>query len=322
MTTKLCEFCGKEIPENSKICPYCNKALNNKVFTYMNESKNSDNSRLNVSKFINDDKENKENYFNSNIYSFSEKEIEKRFERKPISYEEEEYKEPQNTERAQRELSMKNPRTRQRKKQKSLIYPIIGVLAAIVIIICIIGFALSGNDKETETVTTTAPISSTTVKPTVTTEETATTTEPTTTTESYISKNSVDLDGYLGVTFSSISADFGQQIQDPANDEFYGGNIYYYDGMTISTDENGRIASMTIDYTTVQNKDTYRYKDITYYSTYNQVIDELGTPDLDQMKDSNEPCIGYTLDEGSGLSIKFKFDDNSKVSGFDMFYSD
>ena len=27
MTTKLCNFCSKEIPENAKICPYCNKAL-------------------------------------------------------------------------------------------------------------------------------------------------------------------------------------------------------------------------------------------------------------------------------------------------------
>ncbi|MEE1003511.1 MAG: zinc ribbon domain-containing protein [Acutalibacteraceae bacterium] len=323
MTTKLCDFCGKEIPENSKICPYCNKALVDKVFTYMNEPKTNETSRLNVSKYTAEEKDSSDNYFNSNIYSFSETEIEKRFERKPISYEEEEPKQPDETFHIQREETNKTATIRQRKKQKNLLYPIIGILVVLIVVICVIGFALSGTDNNkpeeeitaTQTTTTTAQTTTTTVAET-------TTTEATTTTENYISTNSVDLDGYLGVGFDGISADFGEQTQESSNDEFYGGKTYYYDGMTVSTDESSRIASMTIDYTSVKNKDTYRYQKITYYSTYNHVIDELGEPDLDQMNDATEPCIGYTIDEGSGLSIKFKFDDNKKVSGFDIFYAD
>lgn len=322
MTTKLCNFCGKEIPENSKICPYCNKALEDKVFTYMSETKKNDESRLNVSKYISDDKESANNYFNSNIYSFSEKEIEKRFEIKPVAYEEEEYKEPQQPYDFQNESRAERPKVRQRKKQKNLLYPVIGILVAIIVIICVIvGFASSSDDSEQET-TTTAPITTTTVATTATTEAETTTTEPETTTENIISESSVDLDGYLGVTFSGVSDHFGEQIKDSATDEFYGGSVYYYDGMTISTDDGGRIASMSVNYTTVQNKDTYRYQNITYYSTYAHVIDELGEPELNQMEDPTEPCIGYTLDIGSGLSIKFRFDDNKKVSGFDMFYAD
>ena len=63
MTTKLCSFCGKEIPENAKICPYCNKALVDKVFTYMN----SKSSGLDVSKFTKEDNTPADNYFNTNI---------------------------------------------------------------------------------------------------------------------------------------------------------------------------------------------------------------------------------------------------------------
>ena len=324
MTTKLCEFCGKEIPENSKICPYCNSALVDKMFTYMNESKTKDVSRLNVSKYTSEEKDSSDNYFSSNIYSFSESEIEKRFERKPVSYEEEDPKQPDDTFRIQREETNKNLNVRrQRKKQKNLLYPVIGILVALIVIICVIGFALSGsNDNKSVETTSTTQITTTTAQTTTTNVPETTTTEPTSTTESYISTESVDLDGYLGVGFDGILEDFGEQIQEPSNDEFYGGKNYYYDGMTVSTDEGGRISSMTIDYTSVKNKDTYRYQKITYYSTYNHVVDELGEPDLDQMNNATEPCIGYTLDEGSGLSIKFKFDDNSKVSGFDIFYAD
>ncbi len=323
MTTKLCDFCGKEIPENSKICPYCNKALGSEVFTYKTAPKKAENSKLNVSKYISEDKNGSDSYFSSNIYSFSESEIEKRFERKPIAYEEEEYKEPEQPYDFQHEARDERPRVRQRRKQKNLLYPVIGILVAIIVIICVIvGFVSGSDDKEQETTTTTAPVTTTTAATTTTTEAQTTTTEPETTTEGYISENSVDLDGYLGVTFSGVSDHFGEQIKDSATDEFYGGSVYYYDGMTISTDDGGRIASMTVDYTSVQNKDAYRYKEITYYSTYQHVIDELGDPDLNQMEDTTEPCIGYTLDIGSGLSIKFKFDDNKKVSGFDMFYTD
>lgn len=322
MTTKLCDFCGKEIPENSKICPYCNKALENKVFTYMNQSKEKDESKLNVSKYLSSEKESSDNYFSSNIYSFSESEIERRFERKPVAYDVEESNVESDNCHIQREEPSERPRVRHRRKQKNLLYPVVGILFGIIVIICVIvGLASDSNDDKKEEVTTTVPTTSTTVGTTETTTEETTTTEATTT-EGYISASSVDLDGYLGVKFSGVSDHFGEQTQNSASDEFYGGSVYYYDGMTISTDSNGRIASMTVNYSTVKNKDAYRYKEITYYSTYQQVVEELGTPSLNQMDDKTEPCIGYILDAGSGLSIKFKFDDNKKVSGFDMFYAD
>lgn len=331
MTTKLCDFCGKEIPANSKICPYCNKALEEKVFTYIGENKPKSDSAngLDVSRYISEQKTKQaDNYFNSNIYSFSEQEIERRFERKTLVYDEEEQEERENQSekyRMQREYIPQKQRKknqknkRKKRKHKSLTALLLIVLLIIAVIIGLIVVKPFSSGKSDEEVTTT--IKATTTQATTTTETTTETTTIGTTPETY-SAQSVDLDGYLGLSFSSFSNDFGTQIKDSTSDEFYGGSTYYYDGMTISTDSNGKIASMTVDYTTVDNKDTYRFKDITYYSFYDHVIDELGEPDLDQMSDKNEPCIAYTLDIGSKLSIKFNFDDNKKVCGYKIFYAD
>lgn len=315
MTTKLCDFCGKEIPENSKICPYCNKALGNEVLTYIGDKKGS----LDVSKYT---EKSSDEYFKTNIYSFSETEIERRFEKRTESFHEAEV--PEEKVEIQYEKFAQTPhkaRVKKRKKQKNLLYPVIGVLLAIILIISlIIGLSGGSKDNKQEETTTVAPQTTTTT--TVATTTTTATTEPTTTTEPYISPSSVDLDGYLGVDYSGVSDHFGSQTSDPTTDEFYGGNVYHYDGMTITTSSSGKIVSMTIDYTSVKDKDKYRYQNITYYSTYQYVIEELGEPDLNQLDDTTEPCIGYTIDIGSGLSIKFKFDDNKKVSGYDIFYAD
>ena len=69
MAVKLCRFCGKHIPENSKICPYCNKALADKVFTFMNDSssKNDASTQLDISKYVEDNSENSNNYFNTQL---------------------------------------------------------------------------------------------------------------------------------------------------------------------------------------------------------------------------------------------------------------
>ncbi len=311
MTTKLCNFCGKEIPENAKICPYCNKALADKVFTYMN---NKTNSGFDVSKFTKEEQNTADNYFNTNIYSFSESAIEKKFERKPIAYEEarpvvnEEYFEKQEPVRRM---------PRKRRKQKNLLIPVGGVLIAIVLIIVIISaIASGGKTQEPEQTTTTTNATTTTQATTTTTEVT------TTTTQVFNTAHSVDLDGYVGVSFSGVSDHFGEEVADPTVDEFYGGNVYHYDGMTITTSSNGNIVSMDVDYTKVQNKDTYYYQDINYYSVYDHVVGELGQPDEDLMADPTEPCIKYVLDIGSNLVIQFKFDDNKKVSSFSMYYAD
>ena len=158
---------------------------------------------------------------------------------------------------------------------------------------------------------------------TTTTSTTTTTTQATSTTTHVISSaHSVDLDGYLGVDFNSVSDHFGDQTQNSGTDEFYGGNVYYFDGMTITTSGNGNIVSMDVDYTKVQNKDTYYFKNITYYSVYDHIIGELGEPNENLMTDPTEPCIRYVLDIGSGQVIQFEFDDNQKVSSFSMFYAD
>ncbi|MBQ5590571.1 MAG: zinc ribbon domain-containing protein [Clostridia bacterium] len=319
MAVKLCRFCGKQIPENSKICPYCNKALADKVFTFMNDSssKNDASTQLDISKYVEDNSENSNNYFNTNLYSFSEKEIEKRFEKKPVAYDEERVINNENY-RLHQEAPVQKPRVKKRKKQKNLLYPILCVIAGIVLLIVVIStFTGNKNDNDKETVQTSVSTSTS-----ITTTTTTTIATTSTTTQSYISPSSVDLDGYLGISFSNVKDDFGEEIKPSSIDEFYGGNVYYYDGMTITTASNGTIVSMNVDYANVVNKDTYRYKKITYYSSYAHVIDELGEPELDQMQDATEPCIGYTLDIGSGLSIKFQFDDNNKVSGFNMFYVD
>lgn len=333
MLTKLCDFCGKEIPVNSKICPFCNKALEEKVFTYMSENKPKSDSAngLDVSKYITrtDDKP-AEDYFKTNVYSYSEKEIEKTFERKDVVYDEEERENQNMRYKMQREYiprkdGKKNNRKgnkksnkRKHKGNKKTIVALTLVVLIIIVIISLIAFKPFSGKSDLETTSSTTGSTTTTIETTTeATTETTTVTSPST-----YSPQSVDLDGYLGLSYSSFKSNFDASPRNSDSNEVSGGSNYYYDGMTISTDSDSKVVAISVDYSTASNKDTYRYQDITYYSYYDQVIDEFGEPKLNQIEDKNDRCVAYTLDVGSGLSIKFKFDDNKKVTGFDVFYTD
>lgn len=334
MTTKLCDFCGKEIPINSKICPYCNKALTGKAFSYTAPEKkdiSAENSGLDISKYLNNDNsENKEDYFSTNIYSFSQSEIERRFERKNSLYDEEEREYRNEAYRMQHEEPVKS-RKQQRKKKNNMLPVIVAVLAVLIVIIIAVAFFSGGNDTDDKAEATTASTTQAKATEPETTEQTTTMTteiQSTTQTPFFDESRSVDLCGYLLESFSSFEADFGAQTKDPAPDEFYGGYTYYYDGMSVSTDENGTICAMNIDYAAMSDKTAYYFKDnetnqnITFFSNYNEVISILGEPDNDQMNDPTEPCITYQIYEGSSQSIKIRFDADKKVSGFDLFLSD
>lgn len=330
MLTKLCDFCGKEIPVNSKICPFCNKALEEKVFTYMSENKPKSDSAngLDVSKYITrtDDKP-AEDYFKTNVYSYSEKEIEKTFERKDVVYDDEERENQNMRYKMQREYiprkdgkkNNKNQNKRKHKGNKKTIVALTLIVLIIIVVICLIAFKpFSSTDNQDVTSSkTTVSTSSTSETTSETTTETTTVTSPST-----YSSQSVDLDGYLGLSYSSFKSNFDATPRNSDTNEVSGGTNYYYDGMTISTDSDSKVVAISVDYSTASNKDTYRYQDITYYSYYDQVIDEFGEPKLNQIDDKNDRCVAYTLDVGSGLSIKFKFDDNKKVTGFEVFYTD
>lgn len=330
MLTKLCDFCGKEIPVNSKICPFCNKALEEKVFTYMSENKPKSDSAngLDVSKYITrtDDKP-AEDYFKTNVYSYSEKEIEKTFERKDVVYDDEERENQNMRYKMQREYiprkdgknNNKKHNKRRHKGNKKTIVALTLIVLIIIVVICLIAFkpfSSTDNQKITSSKTNVST-SSTTETTSETTTETTTVTSPST-----YSSQSVDLDGYLGLSYSSFKSNFDATPRNSDTNEVSGGTNYYYDGMTISTDSDSKVVAISVDYSTASNKDTYRYQDITYYSYYDQVIDEFGEPKLNQIDDKNDRCVAYTLDVGSGLSIKFKFDDNKKVTGFEVFYTD
>ena len=330
MLTKLCDFCGKEIPVNSKICPFCNKALEEKVFTYMSENKPKSDSAngLDVSKYITrtDDKP-AEDYFKTNVYSYSEKEIEKTFERKDVVYDDEERENQNMRYKMQREYiprkdgkkNNKKHNKRRHKGNKKTIVALTLIVLIIIVVICLIAFkpfSSTDNQKITSSKTTVST-SSTTETTSETTTETTTVTSPST-----YSSQSVDLDGYLGLSYSSFKSNFDATPRNSDTNEVSGGTNYYYDGMTISTDSDSKVVAISVDYSTASNKDTYRYQDITYYSYYDQVIEEFGEPKLNQIDDKNDRCVAYTLDVGSGLSIKFKFDDNKKVTGFEVFYTD
>lgn len=330
MLTKLCDFCGKEIPVNSKICPFCNKALEEKVFTYMSENKPKSDSAngLDVSKYITrtDDKP-AEDYFKTNVYSYSEKEIEKTFERKDVVYDDEERENQNMRYKMQREYiprkdgkkNNKNQNKRKHKGNKKTIVALTLIVLIIIVVICLIAFKpfSSTDNQEIISSKTTVSTSSTSETTSETTTETTTVTSPST-----YSSQSVDLDGYLGLSYSSFKSNFDATPRNSDTNEVSGGTNYYYDGMTISTDSDSKVVAISVDYSTASNKDTYRYQDITYYSYYDQVIDEFGEPKLNQIDDKNDRCVAYTLDVGSGLSIKFKFDDNKKVTGFEVFYTD
>ena len=330
MLTKLCDFCGKEIPVNSKICPFCNKALEEKVFTYMSENKPKSDSAngLDVSKYITrtDDKP-AEDYFKTNVYSYSEKEIEKTFERKDVVYDDEERENQNMRYKMQREYiprkdgkkNNKNQNKRKHKGNKKTIVALTLIVLIIIVVICLIAFKpfSSTDNQEIISSKTTVSAISTTETTSETTTETTTVTSPST-----YSSQSVDLDGYLGLSYSSFKSNFDATPRNSDTNEVSGGTNYYYDGMTISTDSDSKVVAISVDYSTASNKDTYRYQDITYYSYYDQVIDEFGEPKLNQIDDKNDRCVAYTLDVGSGLSIKFKFDDNKKVTGFEVFYTD
>ena len=319
MTTKLCEFCGKEIPENTKICPYCNKALQDKVLTYTN-AKQEKKDTLDVSKYFEEEKNN-EKYFDTNIYSFSERAIEKKFERKPVVYEEEYVinKEPLRDEQPVMPLRARRKRKTTNTKSVVLLTAIITII--VLAIITAITLPLLKKDDEVVRDNLESFVETTTESQSTTTTTTAPS-ETTTTVAHTLSNGSVDIFGYLGVGFSNIESDFGEQIKESESDEFTGGSVYYYDGMSVSTDGNGTIVTIKVDYKTSQNKGKYNFDKIAYFSNYDNVIEALGQPSSDQMADKSEPSITYVTDIGSKQSVKFIFDQNKIVTGIYVFYGD
>ena len=301
--TKLCSYCGKEIPHTSKICPYCNRPLMEDVLTYRVEEKRKSNVYSSR----------KSSDFSTNIYSVSNDEIDRIFEKKlpdkPVNH--------------QRPVNKTRYNRNQNKKQNNDNGALSVILIVIIVILAaILSFAVFWNNdtksienttSTTTSTTTTAPQTSTTVQ---TTPSTSTTQKAT------ISASSTDLYGYLGVKFESVNTHFGNQIKNSTVDEFYGGNVYYFDGLTITTVQSGVIVSVTMDYSSCSDADKYRFKDLFHASSYDDVIAIMGTPDNDQLGTSAEPCISYVLDIGSGQSVKFFFDEENRLKKFDLFYAD
>ncbi len=307
--TKLCSYCGKEIPQTSKICPYCNRPLMEDVLTY----------RIDEDKNRNISSKRKSKDFSTNIYSVSNEELDRIFEKKlpekPVSV-------PLYTQKS----TSKAKSNSYKKENKSYNTATIVLVSIIIVLVIVLVVALLSSgassflSKTKNTAKPTTTIQTTSVQTTIQTSTTAISTS--TTQKPTFSSSSTDLYGYLGVTFESVNTHFGTQIKSPTVDEFYGGNTYYFDGLKITTVESGVIVSLAMDYSLCSNVDKYRFKDLFYASTYDDVIAVMGTPQNDQLGSSSEPCISYVLDIGSGQSIKFFFDDDKRLAKFDLFYAD
>ncbi len=300
--TKLCSYCGKEIPQTSKICPYCNRPLMEDVLTYRVDENNS----RDISS------KRKSSDFTTNIYSVSNDEIDRIFEKKLPEKPANQHK-PVYKSKSSNKQGKKN-----NKDNNTLSIVLIVIIVVLVTILCIALFSGSGNQNQNTTTSTTA---TTSVQTTASTTQSTSATTSTTQKQTF-SASSTDLYGYLGVSFDTVNTHFGEQIKQSTVDEFYGGNTYYFDGLTITTVESGVIVSVTMDYSMCSNIDKYRFKELFSASTYDDVLAVMGTPDSDQLGSSAEPCISYVLDVGSGQSVKFFFDENNRLVKFDLFYAD
>ena len=314
MNIKICEFCSKEIPSNSKICPYCNKPLDNKVFNFKMNETASQGGNLDVSKYIkNAENKNTENYFGTNIYSFSNEGIEKKFEKKDFVYDEKKVEEQNERYRRQRNELPTRPVSK-KKNNKALIIAITAI--ALVLIIVIVSLLRGGEEPQKQAVFITG---SSATEQTTTTVTTSQTTTVTTTQKMTYGKGNTDMYGYLKVDFSSISSDFGTQIKSSTSDSSYGGNKYYYDGMTVSTDSAGNIMQILVDYTTSSNKDLYRFFSVAYYSNLEQVEKAMKSYEKTDSSETASTSLTYVLDIGSKQYVSFKFDDNKNITGYDYF---
>ncbi len=317
MNTKLCEFCGKAIPANSKICPYCNKAFNSKVFSFNTQDTASERGRLDVSKYTkNSEQKIAENYFDSNIYSVSQEEIEKRYEKKDVVYDEEERLAQNEQYRHQRDRLPSKPQYKKRNKSKNNNRkPVIIVAVVAVLVIIIIILALSGKDdtpKPAEIITSKTITQTTTTEPT-TEETTETSTMPTIT----FSSSSTDVYGYLNVNFGNVSSDFGDQTSDSTSDSDYGGSNYHYDGMTVSTDSSGLIKKITTDYNSASNKSLYWFTENISYCANQDIVQSAMTNY--ELTSSDDTSLTYMLDSGSNQYVKFSFDSNKIITGFETY---
>ena len=314
MNTKLCEFCGKPIPANSKICPYCNKAFNSNVFSFNKQDTASERGRLDVSKYTdNSDTKIAENYFDSNIYSVSQEEIEKRYEKKDVVYDEEERIAQNEQYRHQRDrLPSKQRYQRKKKKNNNQKFIIIGIAAAIVLLIIII-VAFGGKDDEQKPAEI---ITSKTITQTTTTEPTTEETTETTTEETIaFSSSSTDVYGYLNVNFNSVSSDFGDQTGEASADSEYGGSVYNFDGLKVSTDSAGVIKKIVCDYNSAENKSSYWFTENISYCTNQDTVQSAMTNF--ELTSSDDTSLTYLLDSGSNQYVKFSFDANKKITGFE-----
>lgn len=310
--TKLCSYCGKEIPQTSKICPYCNRPLMEDVLTYqVDEHKNK-----NISSTRKSTRD-----FSTNIYSVSNEELDRIFEKKLPD-------KPVTTplQKTAKSISKsKSPSYKKGNKTNNTATIVLVSIIIILVVVLIVALLSSGassllsktKDSSKQTITTQL-----TTQQNSSTTNTASTTSTSTTQKPTYSPSSTDLYGYLGVSFDTVNTHFGEQIKQSTVDEFYGGNTYYFDGLTITTVESGVIVSVTMDYSMCSNLDKYRFKELFFASTYDDVLAVMGTPDSDQLGSSAEPCISYVLDVGSGQSVKFFFDENNRLVKFDLFYAD
>ncbi len=313
MNTKLCEFCGKAIPANSQICPYCNKALNNKVFSFDFQDTASQRGKLDVSKYTdNSDTKVAENYFDSNIYSVSQEEIEKRYEKKDVVYDEEERIAQNEQYRHQRDKLPTKQRYQRKKKKNNQKLIVIGVAVLVILLIIIIA-AFSGKNSTDEVKTQKTTVKTTQTQTTEATTET--TTETTTMPTIAFSSSCTDVYGYLNVNFNSVSDDFGDQTGEATSDSEYGGSIYHYDGMTVSTDSTGLIKRINCDYVNAENKALYWFTNkISYCATQDTVNEAMSDFELTS---SDDVSLTYLLDSGSNQYIKFTFDTNKQINGFE-----
>lgn len=316
MNTKICEFCNKEIPSDSKICPYCNKSSDSKVFNFKINETASQGGNLDVTKYIkNAESKNTENYFGTNIYSFSDEAIEKKYEKKDFLYDEKQIEEQNERYRRQRnEIPTERPKKKKNKNNKPLILVLTVII--LILIIVVVSLLIGGEKPQKEAVFIT---SSTATKQFTTT--TVATTVPTTTTTQKMTygKGNTDMYGYLKVDFSSVSSDFGTQNSESDSSGSYGGNNYYYDGMTVSTDSAGDIMQIKVDYSSASDKDLYRFFDIAYYSDSKQVEKAMKSFDKTDLTGLDNSSLSYILDLGSKQYITFYFDENQVITGYNYF---
>ncbi len=112
-------------------------------------------------------------------------------------------------------------------------------------------------------------------------------------------------------TVEDVKAVAGKQIKDPVKDD-KGNTTLFFSGLNVTTDKNGALTRLVIDYSSVEKKDAFCYVCVDGTMTYTVVKNYFGEAVHDYVEQPTDiRVLHYTLSDKS--SVTFTFDADSEL---------